>query len=159
MAHLSLPWELVDAIIDDIHSTRDLKAFSLTCHTFYLPTRRILFRQFKLTQSQLQSDMVLRFHELCVVSPHIPPLVQTLDIGKLSSGSTFLAAFDIISWVLQFMVNVEVIKLYHVTIDNWIPSTVLLAKQAKRTDLTRMQSQEPTRSFYLTHSVINLGLS
>ena len=35
----------------------------------------------------------------------------------------------------------------------------LLAKQAKRTDLTHMQSRVPTRSFYLTHLVINLGLS
>ncbi|KAK0505230.1 hypothetical protein EDD18DRAFT_328934 [Armillaria luteobubalina] len=119
----SLPRELVDAIIDELPSRRDLKALSLTCHVFSLPARAILFRQIKLTQLQLNPDVVQRFHELCVVSPHIPPLVRALHLDGRCRGPTFLAVFDIISWVLQFMQNLRVIKLYHVTIGNWVPST------------------------------------
>ncbi|PBK73452.1 hypothetical protein ARMSODRAFT_634404 [Armillaria solidipes] len=121
----SLPQELVDAIIDEVHSLSDLKACSLTCHAFSSPTRAILFRQIKLTESQLDADAVQKFHELCVVSPHIPPLVQTLHInGYRRSGLTFLAVFDIISCVLQYMQNIKVIELYRVTIGNWIAGTV-----------------------------------
>ncbi len=121
----SLPQELVDAIIDEVHSPSDLKACSLTCHAFSSPTRAILFRQIKLTESQLDADGVQRFHELCAVSPHIPPLVQTLHInGFRHSSRTFLAVFDIISCVLQYMQNLKVIKFYRVTIGNWITGMV-----------------------------------
>ncbi|KAK0431499.1 hypothetical protein EV421DRAFT_1911833 [Armillaria borealis] len=120
----SLPQELMDAIIDEVHSTSDLKACLLACHTFSSPTRAILFRQIKLTESQLDADAVQRFHELCVVSPHIPLLVQTLYINGYRCGPTFLAVFDIISCVLQYMQSLKVIEFYCVTIGNWTTGMV-----------------------------------
>ncbi len=120
----SLPQELVEAITDEFHSPSDLKACSLTSHAFSSATRAILFRQIKLTESQLDADAVQRFHELCVVSPHIPPLVQTLYINGYRCGPTFLAVFDVISCVLQYMQNLKVVEFHHVTIGNWIAGTV-----------------------------------
>ncbi|KAK0462590.1 uncharacterized protein EV420DRAFT_1197395 [Desarmillaria tabescens] len=115
----SLPQELIDAIIDEVHSPSDLRACSLTSRAFSSRTRAILFRHIKLKGSQLNSDGVQKLHELCMAFPHIPPLVQTLCVNGHRGSSTFLAVFDIISCILQFMQNLKVLKFDHVTIGNF----------------------------------------
>ncbi|PBK95389.1 hypothetical protein ARMGADRAFT_1011246 [Armillaria gallica] len=115
----SLPQELVDAIIDEVRSFGDLKACSLTCHAFSSRTRTILFREVKLSgRSQLNAFQ--RFHELCVESPHIPSLVQTLSIYGYHRGPTLLRpASDTVNSILQFMQNLKVIKFHDVTISDF----------------------------------------
>ncbi|KAK0505229.1 hypothetical protein EDD18DRAFT_1128193 [Armillaria luteobubalina] len=117
----SLPQELVDAVIDDVRSFSDLKACSLTCHTFSARTRAILFREVKLS-GRSQLDAFQRFHELCVESPHIPSLVQTLCIHDYRRGSALPGlrpTFDTVNSILHFMQNLKVIKFYDVTISDF----------------------------------------
>lgn len=124
----SLPQELVDAIIDEVHDFNDLKACSLISHAFSSRTRAILFREVRLSgRSQLGAFQ--RFFELCIISPHIPSFVQTLCIHGYHRGPTLLRPTpDTVNAILQFMQsqNHQILRRHHQRFVRWIPGTALI---------------------------------
>ncbi|KAK0462560.1 uncharacterized protein EV420DRAFT_1525610 [Desarmillaria tabescens] len=107
------PQELIDAIIDEVHDFDDLKACSLTCRNFSSRSRTLLFQQLNLN-GKSHLDAFQRFHDLCVVSSHIPSLVRTLCIHEYHRGA-LRPRSDIVNSLLRLMQNLEVIKFYDVT--------------------------------------------
>ncbi|KAK0213257.1 hypothetical protein DFS33DRAFT_109886 [Desarmillaria ectypa] len=68
----------------------------------------------------IASQCVPRFHKLCVASPYIPSLVETLCIHGYHRGPTLLRPTSgIVNSILQFMQNLKVIKFYDVTISDF----------------------------------------
>ncbi|KAK0462577.1 uncharacterized protein EV420DRAFT_1525706 [Desarmillaria tabescens] len=110
------PQELVDAIIDEVHDFADLKACSLTCRNFSSRSHSLLFQKLNLN-GKFHLDAFQRFHDLCIESSHIPPLVRILCIHEYYRGSALSdrPKSDIVNSLLRLMQNLEVIKFYNGT--------------------------------------------
>ncbi|KAJ6572290.1 hypothetical protein B0H19DRAFT_681313 [Mycena capillaripes] len=93
---MTLPQELVDIIIDNLHDDLpSLKSCSLAARTFVTSARIHIFRKIEILPppKPLSSrNLCQRFHKLLTSSPHIAPLVEELSVVLVGSETSF--AYD-----------------------------------------------------------------
>ncbi|KAK0194953.1 hypothetical protein F5146DRAFT_266233 [Armillaria mellea] len=109
------PQELVNAIIDEVYDFNDLKACSLTCRNFFSHSRALLFQELNLEGRPAYRDAFERFLDFCVVSPHIPSLVQTFCIHGYHRTHSPHPGTDTVNSILRLMPNLKAIKFYGAT--------------------------------------------
>ncbi|KAJ7468102.1 hypothetical protein FB451DRAFT_1258100 [Mycena latifolia] len=100
----SLPQELVDAIIDEVHDKASLKSCALVATTFLPPSQRSIFRSLSVyrQQSQRRQNLVAASGFL-TASPHLASYVRDMII-ELPNGGPECAHLEI---VLRSIHNVE----------------------------------------------------
>ncbi|PBK67429.1 hypothetical protein ARMSODRAFT_959008 [Armillaria solidipes] len=121
---MSIPQELIDVIIDFSHDdNQTLRACALTSRAFVASSQLHLFSRIKLILSdspdreaipwKLPGHTFQRFHSMISVSPHIPPLVTTLEVyfdttyyrRAIVDTTSFVAVFKSLTSLKRYVVS------------------------------------------------------
>ncbi|KAG7439581.1 uncharacterized protein BT62DRAFT_938804 [Guyanagaster necrorhizus] len=121
------PQELIDAIVNEVHNSRDLKSCSLVSRSFSSRTRALLFHRINLRAIRYVENFVFtKFHEICLSSPQLSASVKILGISKYGkiSRSTPPPAGGILDLIIQSLPNLGVITLLDVRMDYFLDGSL-----------------------------------
>ncbi|KAK0194927.1 hypothetical protein F5146DRAFT_1132354 [Armillaria mellea] len=111
-----MPQELIDAIVDEVHHSNDLKSCSLVNRAFSSRTCVRLFRHVNLRHRLRPSDAVFpEFYRLCVSSLRLSASVKILAITQCRI-TTPPSTSGILDLIIQSLPNLAAIKLLDVGI-------------------------------------------
>lgn len=113
MHTFSLPQELIDAVIAELHANQAaLRACTLVCHSWSVPAQRSLFSTILLAPSLFGmssspgTSLIARLHALAARSPHLLQYVKVLEfdptcdaVQYLFSGSKVLQELRLVNFL------------------------------------------------------------
>ncbi|KDR74617.1 hypothetical protein GALMADRAFT_558676 [Galerina marginata CBS 339.88] len=105
----TLPLELVQVILDNIHDEKDLCAVSLTCHGLYGLATPLLYSNITISKWHNADSQFFRFAETMLNKPHLASFVKSFS-GPLKSPSSLSDAFYPLQGWLQHIVNLKTLR-------------------------------------------------